>query len=153
MPEFPYTVDEQIRTMREDWPDFRVLRDHQHDVARWRGPLTPRSRRYKVEIIYGLQFAIDGPIVRVLSPTLTRLPDNPEGSLPHVYFRDTDPQLCLFDPAERGWSGWELISKTIVPWTSDWLTCYEFWLMTGVWHGGGRHPPSTGRRFHAESRT
>jgi len=29
-----------------------------------RGPLTPRSRMYKVEIIYGLQFVIDGPIVR-----------------------------------------------------------------------------------------
>lgn len=32
------------------------------------------------------------------------------------------------------------LSQTIVPWSADWLACYELWLMTGRWTGGGRHP-------------
>ena len=28
---------------------------------------------------------------------------------------------------------------TIVPWTIDWLACYEGWLATGEWAGGGIH--------------
>uniref|UniRef100_UPI0031016DE1 hypothetical protein n=1 Tax=Neorhizobium sp. EC2-8 TaxID=3129230 RepID=UPI0031016DE1 len=31
------------------------------------------------------------------------------------------------------------ISKKIVPWTLDWLACYEDWLLSGIWHGGGQH--------------
>ena len=31
------------------------------------------------------------------------------------------------------------IASTTVPWALDWLACYELWLMTGRWTGGGRH--------------
>jgi hypothetical protein len=37
------------------------------------------------------------------------------------------------------------IAETIAPWAMDWIACYELWLMTGVWTGGGRHagdPPA-----------
>jgi len=33
----------------------------------------------------------------------------------------------------------DLIALTTVPWAADWLACYEGWLATGRWHGGGRH--------------
>lgn len=46
----------------------------------------------------------------------------------------------LYDPAKDEWDHSMLISETIVPWTLDWLACYELWLMTGRWTGGGRHP-------------
>ncbi|ACP23444.1 hypothetical protein NGR_b19970 (plasmid) [Sinorhizobium fredii NGR234] len=58
----------------------------------------------------------------------------------HVYDRDGDPRLCLCDPAADEWDATMHLSRTIVPWSADWLACYELWLMTGRWTGGGRHP-------------
>ena len=31
------------------------------------------------------------------------------------------------------------LASTTVLWALDWLACYELWLMTGRWTGGGRH--------------
>ncbi|TKT60255.1 hypothetical protein YA62_011725 [Agrobacterium sp. LC34] len=147
----PHTIEEQAAAMREDWPSFGYRFDVMRDQAVWLGPVTPQNRTYLIEAAYGIDQVLEGPSVRVISPRLTRLPGNAEGSLPHVYNRDRDPILCLFDPAGAQWTGWSLISKTTVPWAIDWLTCYEFWLMTGVWDGGGRHPPASGRHFTAEN--
>jgi hypothetical protein len=33
------------------------------------------------------------------------------------------------------------IADTIVPWAALWLVFYEYWLATGLWLGGGEHPP------------
>ena len=52
--------------------------------------------------------------------------------------------LCLFDPDREQWCASDLIADTTVPWTVDWLACYEGWLATGRWHGGGRHAPARG---------
>lgn len=30
-----------------------------------------------------------------------------------------------------------MISDTIIPWTSEWLLHYEYWVLTGIWQGGG----------------
>ncbi|MGM4882669.1 MULTISPECIES: hypothetical protein [Rhizobium] len=147
----PYTIEEQAAAMSAAWPLFAQRRFRAEAII-WRGMLKPHSRPYEVEIAYSMDMVLDGPEVRVLSPGLTRLPGNPEGSIPHVYNRDNDPVLCLFDPAREQWSGWRLVSETTVPWAIDWLACYEFWLMTGVWDGGGRHPPSNGRRINVENR-
>lgn len=147
----PLTIEDQIAAMRRDWPTFALSRREGGNIVVWRGKVKPYNRPYVIEIFYSLDLVIAGPVVRVLFPALTRLPGNAEGSLPHVYDRDTDPVLCLFDPAKREWDGWKEISRTTVPWSIDWLSCYEFWLMTGEWHGGGRHPPSSGDRFNVES--
>src|ERR1051326_7503210 len=55
---------------------------------------------------------------------------------PHVYPGPEDP-LCLFYPAAREWNSSMLISRTIVPWTCEWLFHFEAWLFTGEWEGGG----------------
>ncbi|MDP9762084.1 MULTISPECIES: hypothetical protein [Agrobacterium] len=146
----PYAMKEQVAAMRATWPAFSH-RTFGNDAVIWRGTLKPLMRPYEIKVEYCTDWVISGPRVRVISPTLTRLPDNSEGSLPHVYNRDRDPFLCLFDPAQDEWSGWDLVSETTIPWTIDWLACYEFWLMTGVWEGGGRHPPSTGNRHNVEN--
>ncbi|MCW2282574.1 hypothetical protein M2323_000335 [Rhodoblastus acidophilus] len=79
------------------------------------------------------------PQVRVIRPLLKKMTSS-EGALPHVYWDDPDfPMLCLFDPDAGQWSPCELISKTTVLWTLDWLACYEGWRATGEWTGGGRH--------------
>ncbi|MDX2387963.1 hypothetical protein GHK29_33995 [Sinorhizobium medicae] len=118
----PFTIEEQVAAMRAAWPTFSY-RTFGKDAVIWRGTLKPLTRSYDVEIAYSTDMVIAGPEVRVISPRLTRLPGNPEGSLPHVYNRDRDPILCLFDPAREQWSGWLLVSETIVAWTIDWLAC------------------------------
>ena len=35
------------------------------------------------------------------------------------------------------WNPTMLLSRTIVPWASEWLLFYELWVITGVWLGGG----------------
>ena len=50
------------------------------------------------------------------------------------------PFLCLYDPDAGEWHPGMSIARTIIPWTIDWLACYEGWLATGEWTGGGHHP-------------
>jgi hypothetical protein len=100
------------------------------------GSVRPQYASYSLEIRYEVG---SFPVVRVLSPELVRLPGNSEGQLPHVYPPAEDPTLCLFDPREREWTAEMTIATTTVPWALDWLACYELWVMTGRWTGGGRH--------------
>lgn len=128
--------EEQIAAMRIDWPHFRVRKVNRFTSV-WTGDVKPQFFSYRLEIRYEID---DFPEVRVLSPELIQMPDNPDGPLPHVYGPLSDPTLCLFDPAADEWDGSKLVSRTTLPWAIDWITFYEFWLMTGVWSGGGRHP-------------
>jgi len=131
------SIDEQVVAMKAAWPQFAPRRiDRRAQFARWVGSVRPQYASYLLEIRYELGSSPEG---RVLSPELIRLPQNVEGQLPHVYPPAENPTLCLFDPREREWSPAMTISSTIVPWALDWLTCYELWLMTGRWTGGGRH--------------
>jgi len=132
------TIAQQIEAMAVAWPMFRVgKRDRLNRSAIWSGVLKPQFTAYRVEVRYAVGAS---PKVRVLSPELRRLQGNEEGSLPHVYGPSNDPTLCLYDPEASEWNSTMLIAAKIIPWTIDWLTFYEFWLMTGIWSGGGRHP-------------
>lgn len=132
------TLAQQIDAMTSAWPMFRLSkRDRVNHCVIWSGILKPQFTTYRVEVRYVVGTY---PQVRVLSPELERLPGNEEGSLPHVYGPSSDPTLCLFDPKADEWNSTMLIAEKIIPWTIEWLTFYEFWLMTGVWSGGGRHP-------------
>jgi len=51
---------------------------------------------------------------------------------PHRY---PDHSLCLYYPDDGSWHPDAGISKTIVPWTAEWLLFYEYWLQTGIWWG------------------
>lgn len=131
------TLDEQRAAMKATWPKFNergIVRQTQE--IRWIGECRPQFVTYTVEIRYQLW---KYPQVRVLTPELVRMSDNPEGAIPHVYPPADDPTLCLFDPAQHQWDPTMYIANTTVPWSYDWLACYELWLMTGRWTGGGRH--------------
>ena len=136
-------MDVQIQDMKSKWPRFRLnSRYKQSRVLAWSGELEPQYQVYKVEVIVDFSPAITPkkPIIRVLSPVLDRLPGNPEGELPHVYWGEAGNfSLCLYDPNVGEWNSKMLVSDTLVPWTIDWLACYEGWLLTGQWNGGGRH--------------
>lgn len=58
--------------------------------------------------------------------------------LPHVYSHK-DQKLCLYQFDENKWEPSQSIASTIVPWTSEWLYYYEFWLSSGEWYGGGHN--------------
>lgn len=144
------TMRQQIEAMKRHWPSFEVV-DEEIDRAIWFGSLAGIELQYRVMIEFGLPApATDDeslwrrfPIVRVLTPPLTpRWDAKEEAPLPHVYFDKLDislSPLCLFDPRGGEWSHRDLIAKTTVPWIADWLACYEGWLATGRWTGGGRH--------------
>lgn len=138
------SIAEQNRRIRRDWP-FRseIVGD---DLGLWHGRVYGLSQGYEISIIYvrrhfqaGFEYSHSWfPEVRVISPALTRRREAPDEEIPHLYDEDGDPQLCLFDPAENGWSGAQAIAATTIPWTAEWLRFYEAWHATGVWHGGGR---------------
>ena len=144
------SIRQQIAAMRRHWPSFEVA-ESGNDCATWFGALAGIELQYRIAIQFGLPDPTGGntsrwrrfPVVRVLTPALRPNWDaKDEGPLPHVYFELPDislSPLCLFDPREREWSHDDLIAETTVPWAADWLACYEGWLATGRWHGGGRH--------------
>ena len=129
--------------MRAHWPKFAVKGLNRADhSARWVGEVKPQFAKFTLEIRYRVG---EWPQTRILRPELVRRPGDPEGALPHVYPPAEDPRLCLFDPEAEEWDPTMAIAETIVPWALDWIACYELWLMTGVWTGGGRHvgdPPA-----------
>ena len=82
------------------------------------------------------------PMVTVLDPLLHEREEKPDDPIPHLYRNQDQPHfplLCLYDPAAHEWHPGRAVAWTIIPWTIDWLACYEGWLATGEWTGGGRH--------------
>jgi hypothetical protein len=140
------SIEKQIEAMSSAWPSFKVAR-RTNRAATWQGTLRPSLMTYEIEIAYQVPFIIElidplrqQPCVRVLRPRLKPRRGDPQGDLPHVYWDDPErPTLCLFDPDAPQWSPFDLLAATTVPWTIDWLACYEGWRATGEWTGGGRH--------------
>lgn len=127
---------------------FKVLRRTCWYVL-WEGSLRPLSQTYTVQVLLlGRKEGRKGnlrqslPIVTVVNPLLHKRSDHPSGPIPHHYPNSRNPKLpflCLYDPATREWHPGLAVARTIIPWTIDWLACYEGWLATGEWTGGGRH--------------
>ena len=142
---FPGIAD-QANAMRQRWPAFRMQRIDERSAI-WRGSLRPLMANYEIEISYCVPHIIERidpsrqqPRVRVVSPPLRARSGDPEGRLPHVYWNSQGhPSLCLFDVETIQWTPFELIALTTLPWSIDWLGCYEGWRATGEWTGGGRH--------------
>lgn len=105
------------------------------NVLKWVGILKPTalSDSYKIRLEYKFN---KHPNVYVISKKLIIHSDST--SLPHVY--STEKQwLCLYYRLGKEWNGTMLLANTIIPWTSEWLLHYEYWLITGKWFGGGVH--------------
>ena len=140
------TTSDQVERMRKAWPTFRVLYRTRCDVS-WKGELRPFCQTYTVQMQY--HRALDRrnidrylPRVAVMNPLLHRRNETPREPIPHHYPNQHHPEfpfLCLYDPMAHEWHAGRSIAGTIVPWTIDWLACYEGWLATGEWTGGGRH--------------
>lgn len=125
------TVVQQMISIKAKYRTFKVLLGRNCLVATGSLQPTSRSQQYIAEIRYNhLEF----PEIRILSPTLVT---NFKGDkIPHVY---PGKRLCLFYPKYSEFKFADLLSETIIPWTSLWLYYYEVWHMTGEWLGGGIH--------------
>lgn len=150
------TTYAQLDRMWTEWPEFRAVHASDRWIG-WTGRLRPLCQTYRIRIILSLDRESVGsailpcnPRVTVESPLLRRRLESPHESIPHHYpsrICSEQPVLCLFDPLKFEWYPGDTVSDTIVPWTVDWLACYEVWLATGRWTGGGRHPgPNRGSR-------
>lgn len=141
------TAKKQIRAMKRRWPRFRTSIGNGSVV--WHGEVQPNEVKYLIQVEALVMrkgrngaLYLDGPVVRVIRPRLELRFDVEEEPLPHVYLDMKAPELsplCLFDPAQDEWKPSLFIAETIVPWACEWLDCYEMWLATGKWLGGGRH--------------
>lgn len=144
------TIEHQIEDMAARLPDWEMTRVDSR-TARWVGELKPYNTSYKVQIehtvppvFYYWSLLYVQPLVEVLSPLLKRKSKNPEGPLPHVYWKHprtkrNGPFLCLFDAEAREWSLSDTLVETTVPFSLNWLQSYEGWLVTDRWLGLGRH--------------
>ena len=102
----------------------------------WKGYLQPSelSSRYLIKVVYHRE---KHPNVYVLEPKALILAEG-KTKLEHVY--DSSKQhLCIYYKRAKEWDATKLIADTIIPWTSEWLLHYEYWVATGTWHGGGIH--------------
>ncbi|TXC79121.1 hypothetical protein [Paraburkholderia azotifigens] len=80
------------------------------------------------------------PDMYVISPDIVA--SNAGKPPPHIYKYDRPKtKLCLWWPKAREWRRDMKFAETYIPWAAEWLFHYEYWLATGVWEGGGVHPP------------
>lgn len=126
------TVAQQVASIKAKYPRFTVK--FVSGALRAEGQLQPtaRSDKYTIAIYYTFK---KSPIVKVLAPELVSNFKNEP--IPHIY---SGKHLCLYMPKYKEFKYSDLISDTIIPWTSLWLYYYEVWHVTGDWEGGGEHP-------------
>ncbi len=142
------SIWKQTQQMRKEWPRFEVLRRNRFLVL-WEGPLRPLCQSYTVRVLLHrnqkrsrANSLRTSPEVVVINPLLRQRSEDPSDPIPHHYPYPSLPELpilCLYDPATKQWHPRLAVARTIIPWTIDWLVCYEGWLATGEWTGGGRH--------------
>lgn len=140
---FP-NIDDQAAAMAETFPAIKLV-GRKDSIGLWRGPVRPFFQQHVIQIVYRVPLVIERldllrlqPRVSVLDPLL-RPRKGADTPLPHVYWQDGAPFLCLFSPEFADWTPQDLLSETTVPFAIDWLACYEGWRVTGEWSGGGRH--------------
>jgi len=124
----------QAYKLQHYFPDSKWTIDCCGGRLIWRGSLQPTdlSKPYQIKMVYKKG---QHPDVYVTDPNPLTLANGVE-KLEHVY--DTKKQhLCLYYRKAREWDTNKLIADTIIPWASEWLMHYEYWVATGIWHGRG----------------
>lgn len=127
------TIAEQLSAIRRKYPQFETA-FVSHTGLKVTGALQPTSRSaaYNFILKYNLT---DRPKIKIVSPELKK---NEKGEdAEHLY---SNGYLCLYQPKYSEFTRTDLLTDTIIPWTSLWLYHYEVWHLTGQWLGGGEHP-------------
>lgn len=124
-------INIQVRFLTSEFPKGEVKSESlRHLIWEMNIVPTPNSVTYRVRIDYTLGAS---PRVYVIDPPFLKRAEG-YNRLEHVY-DDNKQQICLFYSGE--WKPTMLLSRTIIPWASEWLLFYELWVNTGEWLGGG----------------
>jgi len=126
------SIAQQFVAFRKDYPHFKARIFRNRLIVKGELRPTARSSSYRFLLRYSLWST---PKIRIVSPKLSRNSKNEP--IPHMYFQK---RLCLYQPKYREFRSSDLLSKTIIPWSSLWLYYYELWHITCEWLGGGEHP-------------
>lgn len=111
--------------VKSSFPQSRLIRVGDGDLAWILWLRTNSNREYLVEIVYPDGFPLAYPSAFVLKPRIKRAP--------HQY---NDGHLCLFstvDRPERSYVPSKTTAATVIAWTAAWLASYEIWQRTGTW--------------------
>ncbi|MGI9527196.1 MAG: hypothetical protein ACR2MS_08820 [Weeksellaceae bacterium] len=129
------TIPQQVFYLNKLYPDGSI-QTFKGNIITWKGKLksSPIGDLYDIKLTYKYK---SSPNVYVTKPKPLPLFKNAK-KLPHVYDHK-EQQLCLYYPKYREWDSTQIIAKTILPWTIEWLYHYENWFLTGKWNGGGMH--------------
>lgn len=130
------SVYTQNAMLKGFFPDSTSIITNINKELHWEGYLRPTavSLTYKIKISYRIG---SHPDVYILSPKPLQLAKG-KNKLEHIYDHK-EQRICLYPKNMDEWSDEKIISYTIIPWTCEWLMHYEFWVVTGVWKGGGIH--------------
>ena len=123
----------QIKSLANEFPNGEVKSQTLRRL-KWEMDIvpSPNSSSYRIRIDYTIGTP---PKVYVIEPAVLKKA-NGATLLPHVF--DTEEQrLCLFYGRIGEWDSSMFLSRTIVPWASEWLYFYELWVITGEWLGEG----------------
>jgi len=129
------TIAEQLSAIRIKYPQFETCFTS-HTGLKVTGVLQPTSRSVTYDFVLKYNL-VDSPKIKIVSPELKRNENGEEAE--HLY---PNGYLCLYQPKYREFTRTDLLTDTIIPWTSLWLYHYEVWHLTGEWLGGGEHPKS-----------
>ncbi|MDR3327611.1 MAG: hypothetical protein LBT04_05735 [Prevotellaceae bacterium] len=123
--------------LKKYFPDSKSF--IRNDELIWKGYLQPSelSQKYLIKIVYKRE---RHPDVYVLEPKPLALAEG-KISLEHVYDTKTTKtqHICIYYKKAKEWDETKFIADKIIPWVSEWLLHYEYWVATGSWHGGGIH--------------
>jgi hypothetical protein len=144
-------MPEQVGRMRELAPFMVEARTGLDWFASWSGPMRLLQKTYTVSINFAARWMLGDleigypytTVVQLVEPVMQVRHPETGARVPHVYWDSSAParsRLCLYDPVAGDRSRSDFIAETVVRWACDWLLCYEGWLATGDWTGGGRHP-------------
>lgn len=128
----------EIEEMQKLFPCFAVKKKSANSVT-WEGRLQV-DETFPVYLLRIEYTRSRRPKVFILSPKIQNFK---EKKIPHLYRKgkyNKADNLCLYLPKNKEFTYQNFIARTIIPWTSHWLFCYEIWKMTGTWVGGGAHP-------------
>lgn len=134
----PYTIGEQCSKLRAYFPEIKC--QIKRNVLLGQGEFIPSpiaetyAVRFRYELINKNRCALR---VTLYGNNIKGLTDS---DFPHhfaIRAEKREVDLCLYRYAEFNCR--KYLAETVIPWTMEWLSCYEGWLITGKWYGGGEH--------------
>lgn len=130
------TLPQQLLNIKKTFPTDEAFIDYPYLIIKMQIKPSEVSSKYPITIKYDDRKSVKAWV----TGNLKKL-DNP--NFPHNHGVDKERgcvQMCLYYPKNNEWDSSRLITKTIIPWISEWLFYYELWLGSDEWYGGGIHP-------------